>query len=141
MSTGRLEGGRDPLERRALCGRQLGRLRLVDKGLPFTRRRLLLPPLPLDRRDQFQRPPGRRAVVVRHPQREVDEHRRQLVEYGVDRNGLDPRGRLVDELDDYSPPARATERDRDDGALRGAVNELVGERPGESARGDERVDG
>jgi hypothetical protein len=53
MSAGLLEGFRDPLERRALFGRQLGRLGFVDERLPFTRRRLFLPPLPLDGRDQL----------------------------------------------------------------------------------------
>ena len=141
MAAAGIERGGDPCQRRSLLARQLRRLRLVRERLPLAGRCLLLPPLALHGRDQLQRPPGCRPVVVRHPQREVDEHRRQLVEHRVDRNGLDPCRGLVDELDDDSSPPRTAERDRDDRTLRGAVGELVCERPRERAGRHQRIDG
>ena len=136
-----VEAGLDPRQGRNLLARQLRRLRRVRERLPLTRRRLLLSPLPFHRRDQLERPPGRRAVVVRDPEREIDEHRGQLVEHGVDQNRLDTLGSLVDELDDDSPPPRATERHGDDGALRRSVRQLVGEWPRERAGRHEWVNG
>ena len=68
MTAAGIERGGDPCQRRVLLARQLRRLRLVRKRLPLAGRCLLLPPLALHGRDQLQRPPGCRPIVVRHPQ-------------------------------------------------------------------------
>ena len=133
-----VERSRDPSERIQLRRGQLRRLGLADE--PLAGPRPLLPALPLERRDQLERPPGRRAVVVGDPERQIDEHGRQLVDDRVHRNELDPRRRLIADLDDDAAPPRAPERHRHDRAFAGAVGE-VGERPRERACRHQRVDG
>src|SRR5207244_2410680 len=104
-----VEGGLDARQRGVLRLGQLADGLVERKALPVARRRLLLAPLPLQRRDQLERAPRRRAVVVGDPEGEVDEGRRQLVDDRLDREGIDPVGRLVDDRDDDAALSRATE--------------------------------
>ena len=131
----------DACERRLLRFAQLGRGRLAGERVAIGGRGPLCPARALLRGDERERPTGSRAVVVRHPQREVDERRRHLVEHTVDRPWLDARGRVRPNADDHAATACARQRDGDDRALADAVLHRVCERPGESPRRDERVDG
>jgi len=131
----------DPLDRRALLVRQRLRLGLAAERLALDGRRSLAPRRAALRRDELERSGGRRAVVVRHPQRQVDEGRGHLVEQPANGRRLDP-GRRLDAHVRYDPTGRAPpEPDRHDGALRKALGNLVGEGPDQRPGGDERVDG
>ena len=87
-----VERGDDPLDGGPLVAGQAGRLGLATQRLPGRGRRPLAPRGAAHRRDELERPRGRRAVVVGDPEREVDERGRDLVEElpGGDRD--DPRG-------------------------------------------------
>ena len=104
------------------------------------------PPLctgaPLAGRRGYERECPRRggAVVVREPEREVDERLRDRPEHLRDGDRLDVLGHLVLERDDDAPALGAPECDRDDRPALEAVGQ-VREGPGESAGGDERIDG
>ena len=128
----------DPCDRSLLRLRQLVRLGLA--GHPRAGRSTLAAPRPEPGSDELERSRGRRAVVVGEPQRQIDERRRQLVEQRLDRRRLDARRRLHPGLDHHPARGRAAEPDRDDGALADIVRHLVGERTGDRARGDERID-
>ena len=137
----RSEGRHDSLQRRLLRRGQGERpsVRLQPAG-----GRALLAGTPCSHsplgRDEGERASRRRAVVVRDPEGEVDERRRDRSEHTFDRDRLDPGGRVLGELRDDPPPPRRAEPDRDDRALLEPVAE-VGERAGEGTRGDEREDG
>jgi hypothetical protein len=139
VAAARIERPRDASECISLRLRQLRRLGLADESLARTRP--LFPPLPLERRDQLERPSRRRAVVVGDPERQVDEHGRHLVDDRLDGDRFDPGGRLVADVDHDAATPRAAERHRDDRTLARAVGELVREGPRECARGHERIDG
>ena len=115
----------DPCHGRLLRRRQQLRLGLAAEALRL--RAALSAPRPQLRRDELECPRGRRAVVVRHPEREIDERRRQLVEHTLDRRGLDPGRSLSAVLDDNAPGGTAAEADRDDRALAHPVRDHVGE--------------
>ena len=78
------------------------------------------PPLrtgaPLAGRRRYEREcPGRGgAVVIREPERQVDERLRDRAEHLRDRDRLDVLGHLVLEGDDHTPALGAPECDRDD---------------------------
>ena len=92
-------------------------------------------------RDQLQRTSGRRAVVVRQPQREIDERGRQLVDDGLDRERLHPDRRSAHDVDDDPAGARPAERHRHDRALLRPVGQLVRELArAQRARGHQRND-
>ena len=131
----------DLLHGLSLLDRQRFRLGLAAERLSLDRRRPFAPRRAALRRDELQGSRGRRAVVVRHPQRQVDEGRRHLVEQPADGRRLDARRRLDADVRD-DPTGRApTEPDRHDRALRKPLGNLVGEGPHERPGGDEGVDG
>ena len=130
-----------PRQRRLLRLRQLLRARFPGQGVALGGRRRFLPPLALERRDERERPPGCRAVVVGDPERQVDEGRRQLLEHAADRRELDARRRLVFGRDDNASRAAAAERDLDHGALGDALRRVVRERPRERPGREQREDG
>ena len=136
-----VERGDDLLHSLSLLVRQRLRLGLAFERLSLRGRRPLAPRRAALRRDELERSRGRRAVVVRDPQRQVDEGRRHLVEQPADGRRLDP-GRGLDADVRHDPPRRAAaEPDRHDRALREPLGDLVGERPRERPGGNERVDG
>ena len=131
----------DPLERALLC---LGKMGGRWLGGQAGRRRHVPPlaaPLRLLRRDQREGAGRRRAVVVREPEGEIDERRRERLEHSLCRDGLDVGRRFGVGVDDDTAATRVAEGDREDGALLHLVPDLVGERPRERARADDRVDG
>ena len=129
-------GDRSVLLGRQSLGRAFGRQRLARH-----RRRLLLPPLPNTRGDERERPGRRRPVVLREPEREVDEGGRQLLDDAGDRRDLDPFRSAPVHLDDDTALPPAAERHVDDGALPDPLRNRVREDPGERPRRDEWVDG
>jgi hypothetical protein len=136
-----LEKALDPLEGALLRLGKVGRRWL---GSQTGGRRHLAPlaaPLRLLRRDQRERAGRRRAVVVREPEGEIDERRRQRLEHPLCRDGLDVRRRCGVGVDDDAAATRVAEGDREDGAFPNIVPDLVGERPRERACIDDRVDG
>ncbi len=141
VSTAAREQALDPLERGFLRLGQLGRRRLG--GQAGGRRHVppLAAPLRLLRRDQPERAGRRRAVVVREPESEIDERRRERLEHPLGRDGLDVGRRFDVDVDDDTAATRVAEPDREDGALLHLVPDLVGERPRERARADDREDG
>ena len=72
---------------------------------------------------------------------QIDERRRKLIDDGRDRCGVDSRRRRLARRDDHAANPRAAEGDRDDRPLPDAVRHLVGERAGDGAGRDERIDG
>ena len=56
----------------------------------------------------------RRAVVVREPEREIDERRRERLEHALGRDRLDVGRRLDVDVDDDAAPTRVAEADRDE---------------------------
>ena len=136
-----VQGCDDPLHRRPLVGGELTRLRLAGQRIADRRRRPLAARASTGRRDELERPGGSRPVVVRHPQREVDERRRNLVQHRADCHGVDPgRGAHADVGDDAADGA-TPESHGDDRSLAHAVRDLVRERSCERPRRDERIDG
>jgi hypothetical protein len=93
------------------------------------------------RRDEGERARGGRAVVVREPESEIDERRREGLEDALDRGRLDSFRPLDVDVDDDATALRVAEADLDDRALLRPVGNLVRERARESAGADERVDG
>ena len=132
--------GRDRTgERLVLRGGQVSRLGLARKRVHLCRRRLLLPPLRRAGRDELERPRRRRAVVARHPERQVDERRRNGVDDVLDGRDLNPGG--------ASTPNSVTIPRRRERPKRTATTaprsvpfgNLVRERPGHRPRRHERV--
>ena len=119
-----------------MCRRRLGGQACRRRHLPP-----LAAPLRLLRRDQRKSAGRRRAVVVREPESEIDERRRERLEHPLCRDGLDVGRRFGVGVDDDTAATGVAERDREDGALLHLVPDLVGERPRERARVDDRVDG
>ena len=108
--------------------------------LALRRLRPLAAGLPLHGRDQRERASRRRAVVLRDPERELDERLRQLLDDALDRRRLDAfRRRDVDLVDDTSP-LRVAEPHLDDRARLNVVRDLVRELARERARRYERID-
>ena len=131
----------DPLECALL---RLGELRRRRLGGQAGRGRHLSPlaaPLGLLRRDQGERASRSRAVVVREPQREVDERRRQRLQHALGRDRPDVGRRLGVRVDDDPAAPGVAEGDREDGSLPNLVLDLVREEPRERAGADDRVDG
>ncbi len=135
-----VEGAPQALQRTLLRLRERARLRFARQGVPLGRLRKLLAPLPLRRRDEREGTTGRRAVVVREPQSQLDERRGQRLDDALDRRGLDPVRRRVLELDHDPALASAAEPDRDDVSAHDVLGHLVRERPRERTRRHERVD-
>ena len=107
------------LRRRRFC-RQGGRGRHLA---PFAATRRLV------RGDERERSGRRRAVVVRDPEREVDERGRQRLEHPLGCNRLDVRRRLGVGVHHDAAAARVAEADREHRALLHLVRDLVRERP------------
>ena len=129
-----------PGERTLLrCG-QSPRLGLTSQRIAFGRLRQLLAASAPRRSDERQRPPGRRPVVVREPERELDERRRQRLDDALDRSGLHSLGRRVLEADHDPTLPRPTEPHCDDRAPPHVVRDLVRERTRQRAGRHERVD-
>jgi hypothetical protein len=114
---GRPERAHDAGDGRVLLGRQPLGHALGGQRLARHRRRQLLPPLPHARGDERERPRGGGSVVLREPEREVDERGRELLDDAGDRCDLDPLRRPAVDLDDDPALAPAPERNVDDGAL------------------------
>ena len=131
----------DSLERSALRTAQLGGLGLAGQHVAIGGTRALPARLSLQRRDERERPARRRPVVRGHPERELDECRRQLLHDALDGRGGDPFRRSDADLRDDAAPPRVSEPDLHDGAGPDALRHLVGELARESASGDERIDG
>jgi hypothetical protein len=83
----------------------------------------------------------RRPVVVRHPERELDEGARQLLHDPLDRHRLDAVRRRHSDLCHDSAPLRVPEAHLDDRAGADLVGNLVRELARERTRGDEGIDG
>ena len=96
---------------------------------------------PLDGSDEPERASRRRAVVVRDPEREAEERRRELLDDALDRSRLDPFRRDDVDLRDDAAATGVAEPDLDDRARPDLVRHLVRELAREGARGDERIDG
>ena len=92
-------------------------------------------------RDQRQRAGRRRAVVVREPEGEVDERRREGLEHAFGGDGLDVGRRLGVGVDDDAAPPGIAERNREHGSLPNLVLDLVREQPRERAGTDDRIHG
>ena len=131
----------DAGERALLALAQPCRLGLAAQRVPLRRLRPLTASLPLGRRHQFERPRRGRAVVVREPQREIDERLRQLVDHVADRRRLHAFGRALLQADDHAAPLGPAEANRDHRSLADLGRNLVRERPRHRPRRDERVDG
>ena len=86
-----VERRHDELDGRALIGRERLRLGLAGEGLPLGGRGPLAARGASHRGDELQRARRGGPVVVRHPEREVDERGRDLVEQAPDRGRLDAR--------------------------------------------------
>ena len=71
--------------RRALRGAQLCRLRFAGERVPLGRLRPLAAGLPLHRRDECQRAAGSRAVVVGHPERQLEQGLGEHLDDALDR--------------------------------------------------------
>ena len=136
-----VERRHDLRDRCALLGGELRRLRLALERLARDGRRTLAPRRASQGRHELERAGWRRAVVVRDPQREVDERRRDVVHETPDDRGLDPGRRLDADVRDHPAHGAAAEPHRDDRALADSLGDLVRERPDERASRDERVDG
>ena len=93
----------EPGQRTLLGGGQRLRLRLASQGVAFGGLRQLLAARALRRGDERERPARRRAVVVREPERELDERRGQRLDDALDRSSLDA-------LPGASPRARSRPR-------------------------------
>jgi hypothetical protein len=130
----------EPSERTLLRSGERMRLRLSAQGVTLGRLRQLLAPRALRRGDERQGSAGRRAVVVREPERELHERPRQRLDHTLDRHGLDPCGRRVLEPDHDAALPRPTEPHGNDGTARDLVGNLVRERPRERPGRHERVD-
>ncbi len=140
-SLARLECADDAIEGRTLCVAELGRLGLTGQPVAGRRLRPLAAGLALHRRDERERAAGRRAVVVRDPERQLDERFRQLLDDTLDLGGLDAlRGRDVDLRHDTAS-LRVAEAHFDDRAGPDLVPDLVGELACERARRYEGIDG
>src|SRR5204863_5580087 len=96
--------------------------------------------LALDGSDEPERAAGRGAVVVRDPEREPEERRRQLLDDALDRGRLDPLRRRHVDLRHDSAAARVPEPDLDDRSRPDLVRNLVFELPRKRTRRDERID-
>jgi len=83
---------------------------------------------------------GVEPVVVRDPEGELDERRRDFAEHRLDRADVDARGRSVLERDDDPSCARASERHADDRPHADVVGHLVGELARDRAGRHQRID-
>ena len=130
----------EPGERTLLRGRQRLRLRLAFQSVPLGRLRQHLAARALRRGDERERAAGRRAVVVRDPERELDERSGQRLDDALDRDGLDPRRGRVLEIDHNPSLTSPAEPDRDDVPAYDILGHLVRERACQSTRRHERID-
>ena len=131
----------DVLERALL---RLGEVRRRGLGGQSSRRGYLPPiaaPGGLLRCDQRERTRRSRAVVVRDPEREIDECRRQGLEHVLGGDRLHAARRLGIGVDHDPAPPRVAEADREDCSLPHVVSDLVRERPRERTRTDDGIDG
>ncbi len=128
-------GQRSDLRRAGLGGRLLGRQVFLTAAAPGSGAACAG-----RGRHQAERPRRRRAVVLGHPEREVDQGCGDRPEDALDRDRLDLRGRLVLEPDDDPAAAGTAEADGDDGALLQPVSE-VREGVREGTRRHERHNG
>ncbi len=135
------EQGLDPRQRTFLGLGETGGRRLCSESRGRRHLPPLTTPLRLLRRDERERAGGRRAVVVREPEREVDERRRERLEHALGRDRLDVGRRLGVGVDDHPATPGVAEADRENGPLPHLVPDLVRERPRERASTDDRVDG
>src|SRR6266511_1957401 len=95
---------------------------------------------PLQGSHECERATRRRPVVVGEPQRELDQHRRQLLDHALDRHSLYSLRRSHPDLgDDASSPCVA-EAHLDHRARAHAVRHLVGELTRERARSHQWID-
>ncbi len=112
---------------------------LLGRKVHGSRPTALAAPGTARRGDQRERARGRRPVVGRDPEREIDERTRDTSEHLLDADRLHARGDVVGEGNDDPAAATAAEGNGDDVAGRKPVAE-VGERPVERACRDERDD-
>jgi hypothetical protein len=131
----------DPLERRRLRVAERCRLGLAGQRVALCRLRTLAARLPLNGRDELEGPSRRRAVVVRHPQGQLDERARQLLHDTLDGRSRHAVGRGHSHLGHDTAPLRVPEADLDHRARLDLVRNLVRELACERAGGDEREDG
>jgi hypothetical protein len=122
-----------------LVGESFG-LRLAGERLALGGRRPLAPRSAALGSDERERPGGSRAVVVREPEREVDERRRYLVEQPADGRRLDPAASTPTSVTtprvELRPSLTATTA-----PFARPSGDPVGEGSRERACGHERVDG
>ena len=137
----RIERVDEALQRLLLRRAQLCGLRFARERVPFGGLRALAARLALHGRDERERASRCRAVVVREPERELDQRRRELLDDALDRRRLYPVRRRHADLRHDAAPARVAEAHLDDGAGADRVWHLVRELAREGARGHERIDG
>ena len=124
-----------------LGGRESQRRRLAVERVAQSRLRSLAARLPLHRSNERESARRRRAVVVRDPQRQLDEPPGQLLDDALDRSDDDAVRRLDPDLDHEPATLRVSEPHLDDRADARLLGHLVREGPRERSRGDEWVDG
>ncbi len=100
----------------------------------------LAPAGPCVWRDERECARRRRPVVLREPERELDERRGNAVDDRARGGDLDAVRRVDSDVDDHAAHAPPTETDAHDRAALDVVCDLVRERTRERAGGHERVD-
>jgi hypothetical protein len=136
-----VEGRNDSRQRRLLRCTEGLRFRFARQRVALGRLRPLASRLPLHRRHQRQCAPGRRAVVVGDPERQLDERARQLFDHSLDGGCVDPHRRLNVDLRYHTTPACVAEANLDHRTWADVFGNLVGELARERTRGHERIDG
>ena len=140
VARARMERGLDAGDGLDLSLGQPLRLRLAREPAPLGGHPPLAAACPRPRCDECERPGGSRPVVVRDPERELDELGRHAVDDGAGGGQLDAVRRTDADVDDDASQRAAAEANRDDVASLDLVRHLVRERTPERPSGDERVD-
>ena len=130
----------DPLDGRPLSGRKRLGLGLASERLATRGVTSWPAPDPSVWSDERQRTGGCRTVVVREPERELDQRGRDRVDDVAGVGDVDSHRRHDIRLDDDAPQLASAESDRQDVALPHVVRHPVRERPRKRTGSDERVD-
>ena len=123
-----------------LRGRQARRLRLSAERVALGGRTRLATPGTRMRCDQGERTRGSRPVVVRQPERELDERGRDAIDDRARVRDLEALGSRDTGRDDDAPQFTGTEPDAQNVSARDAARRRVRERPRQRTRGHERID-
>ncbi len=140
VATVRIERGDDPLDARDLLGSQLGGLGLAAERIAGTGLAARPPSPRHERCNECQRTGRSRAVVVGHPERELDERRGNVVDDRPRVRDLDSVGSGGVHVDDDSAHLPPAEADGHDIAASDLVSHAVREDARKRTRRDERED-